>query len=215
MERAPHSGRRLLWAAAAAVLVHTIESAVAVAALHVPVTTEIDSEEYVLTTDNTMKGNGFSLECEPPFRPTALRTPGHLVLDIPIRASSFGNDVCAVVVSKALLIGTVLLLIGIGKELSLPRVGIIGAILLLFVPTVLYYSLLPYSTEIHYLFYCTLMFYGAVLYGVRGNRWGLLAAALASALAMLLRPSRCSPSSPTSGRRYSYLSSWVGQSAGD
>jgi hypothetical protein len=172
----------------AAVLLQTALSLVGFLAFDLPVSSEIDSVEYIKTADNILASHGFSIENTPPWMPNGFRTPGHLILNIPLRVFSFGSDLLALLISRIFLFGAGLLVVKLAVSFGLSSLASYAGALFVLMPSLSYYSLLPYSTELPYVIACGVFFLATVNYLEHARQRDLLVLGLVSAYALLLRP---------------------------
>ena len=180
--------RRFLYLFLTAFLLQATVSVSAYLLYGVPVSTEVDSVEYIRTADNVLAGNGFSIEDTAPWRPNAFRTPGPLLINIPLRILSFDNDLLSIILSRLLLLVVAVLVIDLAFRLGLSSYALVAGTFFVLMPSITYYSLLPYSTEMPYTAACGLLFVGSLAYLNQG-RWGpLVLIGLAAMYALYLRP---------------------------
>ena len=135
--------------------------------LNVPVSTEVDSIEYIRTADNILAGHGFSIEDTQPWRPNAYRTPGPLLINIPLRFLSFKNDLLAIIISRLVLLGAAVLVIRLASRLGLSAFALLAGMFFVLMPSMAYYSLLPYSTETAYAVASGLLFVASLSFLTR------------------------------------------------
>jgi hypothetical protein len=154
----------------------------------VPVSSEVDSVEYIRTADNVLAGNGFSIELTAPWKPYAFRTPGPLLINIPLRILSFKSDLLAIIISRLLLLAGAVLTIYLASRLGLSSFSMLAATFFVAMPSMAYYSLLPYSTETPYAVACGLLFASSLAYLNRGTWKPLAVIGLAAMYALWLRP---------------------------
>lgn len=152
-----------------------------------PISTVADAWDYVGITDNLLAGHGFAIERKFPWRPDGSRTPGMLLINIPLRVLFPHNDFYAALASRVvlILIGVIVGVIAI-RILDNPYALLAGAILIL-TPSVSYYTINPFETELHYLLALSALFLGALIAFTR-RIVGLMVVVVASSYAMLLRP---------------------------
>src|SRR5438105_1199552 len=112
------SRRVLLISFVAALLLQTAATLGAIVFLELPISTGWDNEEYIHTADNVLAAHSFSIEDAPPFRPNGFRTPGPLILNVPLRLLSFKNDIAAVLISRLVVFLGGLLCVAIAAQLS-------------------------------------------------------------------------------------------------
>jgi hypothetical protein len=156
--------------------------------LNVPVSTEIDSVEYIRTADNILAGHGFSIEDTPPWKPNAFRTPGPLLINIPLRILSFKNDLLAIIISRLVLLGSAVLVIQFANRLGLSTFALLAGMFFVLMPSMAYYSLLPYSTETVYAVACGLLFVASLEFLTQGRWPRILLIGLSAMYALYLRP---------------------------
>ena len=180
--------RPLLIAFATALLLQTAATVGALLFMQLPVSTEIDSVEYITTADNVLERGRFSIEHGPPYRPNAFRTPGPLLFNIPLRVLSFKNDLAAVLISRLVLLLAAYLCVRNAVEMGLGELALLAGPLLILTPTMFYYSMLPYSTELPYSAVCNLLQLGTFLFLNKTRRIGGALIGLSAAYALLLRP---------------------------
>jgi hypothetical protein len=172
----------------AALLLQAMISVGAVVLYDVPVSTETDSVEYITTAENVLRGNGFSIEHTAPWRPNAYRTPGPLLTNIPLRILSFNSDVLAIIISRLILLGAALLVIRLASQLGLSSFAFLAGTFFVLMPSIGYYTILPYSTETPYSAACGLLFVATLAY-LTQDRWEpLMLIGLAAMYALYLRP---------------------------
>ena len=172
----------------AALLLQTAAMIVGIVFLALPISSEEDSVEYIRTADNVVAVHRFSIEQAPPFRPNGFRTPGPLFLNIPLRLLSFKNDIVAALISRLMLILGGVLCVAIAADLRIDKYALLAGTLYILAPTMFYYSMLAYSTELPYSIACGLLELGTVLYLSKGNRGGVVLILLSSLYALWLRP---------------------------
>jgi hypothetical protein len=156
--------------------------------LNIPVSTEVDSVEYIRTADNILDRHGFSIEDTSPWRPNAFRTPGPLLINIPLRILSFKNDLLAIIISRLVLLGAAILVIQLAHRLGLSSFALLAGMFFVLMPSMAYYSLLPYSTETAYAVACGLLFVASLVFLAQGRRKSILLIGLSSMYALYLRP---------------------------
>jgi hypothetical protein len=182
------SRRVLLIFFVAALLLQTAATIGAIVFLELPISTETDSVEYINTADNVLARGAFSIEDAPPFRPNAFRTPGPLILNIPLRLLSFKNDIAAALITRLVLFLAAYLCVLNAAQLGIKDHALLAGSLLILTPTMFYYSMLAYSTELPYSVVCNLLLLGTVLYLNKANKLGGLLIGLSALYALLLRP---------------------------
>ncbi len=117
-----------------------LQAAVSVAAYllyDVPVSTEIDSVEYIRTADNVVAGHGFSIEDTAPWKPNAFRTPGPLLTNIPLRILSFKSDLLAIIISRLLLLVAAVLVIHLASRLGLSSFALVAGTFFVLAPSMI------------------------------------------------------------------------------
>lgn len=187
--RHPLANRRIMAISfVAALLLQTAAMIVGIVFLGLPVSSEIDSVEYIRTADNVVAAHSFSIDQAPPFRPNGFRTPGPLVLNIPLRVLSFKNDIAAALISRLVLVFGAFLCAAIATELGIGKYALLTGTLYILAPTMFYYSMLVYSTELPYSIACGLLELGTILYLSKGSRGGVVLILLSSLYALWLRP---------------------------
>jgi len=135
-----------------------------------------------------LAGNGFSIEDTAPWRPNAFRTPGPLLINIPLRILSFKSDLLAIIFSRLVLLGAALLVIELASRVGLSSFALVAGTFFVLAPSMAYYSLLPYSTETSYTAACGLLFVASLAYLTQGKRGPLVLIGLAAMYALYLRP---------------------------
>jgi hypothetical protein len=168
-----------------------LQAAMSVAAhflFNVSVSTEVDSVEYIRTADNILAGHGFSIEDRPPWRPNAFRTPGPLLINIPLRVLSFRNDLLAIIVSRLALLYAAVLTVKLAAQYGLLHYAWLAATFFILMPSIFYYSLLPYSTEIPYAIASGLLFVASLGFLAQGNWQSLLLIGFSAMYTFYLRP---------------------------
>ena len=120
------SRRVLLILFAAALLLQSAATIGAVLFLELPISTGWDEQDYIRTADNVVAAHSFSIEDAPPFRPNGFRTPGPLLLNIPLRLLSFKNDTAAALISRFVVFLGGLLCVTIATELSVGKCALAG-----------------------------------------------------------------------------------------
>src|SRR5258706_12752963 len=144
------SRRLQLWCLLGALLLQAGATLGALLFFDLPVSTDIDSVEYINSADNVLSRGTLSIEGAPPYRPSGFRTPGPLLLDIPLRVLSFRNDTAAVLISRGVVALSALLCVLNAGLIGLDALALLAGALLILTPTMFYYSMLPYSTELPY-----------------------------------------------------------------
>jgi hypothetical protein len=180
--------RVLLMLFVAALLFQTGATIGAIVFLQLPISTGWDNEEYIRTADNVLAGHGFSIEDAPPFRPNGFRTPGPLLLNMPLRLLSHNSDIAAALISRMALSLGALLCVLVAVQLSLGKYALLTGSLFILTPTMFYYSMLAYSTELPYAVACGLLEAGTILYLSKASHAGLTLIGLSSLYALYLRP---------------------------
>jgi hypothetical protein len=180
--------RIMVISSVAALLLQATVMIVGIVFLALPISTEEDSVEYIRTADNVVAVHSFSIEQAPPFRPNGFRTPGPLLLNIPLRLLSFKNHIVAALISRFVLILGGFLCVAIAVQLGVDKFALLAGTLYILTPTMFYYSMLAYSTELPYSIACGLLELGTVLYLSKGNRGGIVLILLSSLYALWLRP---------------------------
>lgn len=184
----PHGRRAVLVLFGAVLFLQTAATIGAIVFLHLRISTEGDSLEYVRTADNVTAGHGFSIENAPPFRPNGFRTPGPLFLNIPLRLLSFRNDIVAALITRLVLFLAGFLCVVNAAQLGLDRYALLAGPLFILTPTMFYYSILAYSTELPYSVGCGLLALGTFLYLDKGRRIGGILIGLSALYVLYLRP---------------------------
>jgi 4-amino-4-deoxy-L-arabinose transferase-like glycosyltransferase len=179
---------RLLYLFLTAFMLQATVSVIAYLLYDVPVSTEVDSVEYIRTADNVLAGNGFSIEDVPPWGPNAFRTPGPLLINVPLRILTFESDLLAIIISRLVLLGAALSVIDLALRLGLSSFALLAGTFFVLMPSIAYYSLLPYSTETPYVAACGLLFVGSLAFLTTGKWGSLLLIGLAAMYALYLRP---------------------------
>ena len=152
-----------------------------------PISNFEDSWQYVGITDNVLAGHGFAIEREFPWRPDGTRTPGMLLINIPLRVLWRGQDLHAALASR-LILALAALIVGIIAARTLrSSSGFLAGAALIVTPSISYYTITPFETELHYLLALSLLFLGTLIASSR-RLVGLLLVATASGYALLLRP---------------------------
>ena len=172
----------------AALVLQTAATIGAILFLDLPISTEIDSVEYIHTADNVLAGRGFSIEDAPPFRANAFRTPGPLILNIPLRLLSFRNDIAAALISRLVLLLAAYVCALNAAQMGLNKLALLAGSLFILTPNMFYYSMLAYSTELPYSLACGVLQLGTFLYLSKANRTGAILIGLSAMYALLLRP---------------------------
>src|ERR1700687_3251351 len=121
--------RLLLISFFAALLLQTAAMMAAIVFMSLPISTEEDSVEYIRTADNVVAVGRFSIDVAPPFRPNGFRTPGPLVLNIPLRLLSFKNDTAAALISRLALILGAFLCVAIAREFGIGKYALLAGTL--------------------------------------------------------------------------------------
>jgi len=183
-----HTRRVLLILFVAALLLQTAATIGAMFFLDLPISTGWDNEDYIRTADNTLAAHSFSVENAPPFRPNGFRTPGPLVLNIPLRLLSFKNDIAAALISRFVVFLAGLLCVIIAAELSVGKYALLAGPMFILSPTTFYYGMLAYCTELPYAVVCGLLALGAVLYLNKAKGGGAVLIGLSALYALYLRP---------------------------
>jgi len=173
---------------AAALLLQTAATVGALVFLNLPISTETDSVEYINTADNVLARGRFSIETAPPFRPSGFRTPGPLVLNIPLRILSFRSDLAAALITRLVVLLAACLCVLNAAQLGVGDYALLAGPLLILTPTMFYYSMLPYSTELPYSVVCNALQLGTLLYLNKADRLGATLIGLSALYALLLRP---------------------------
>jgi hypothetical protein len=180
--------RTLLMSFVAALLLQTAATIGAFVFLDLPISTEADSVEYIRTADNVVAVHSFSIETAAPFRPNGFRTPGPLILNIPLRLLSFKNDFAAALISRIVLFLGAILCVSIAAQLRVDKYALMAGTLFILTPTMFYYSMLCYSTELPYAVACGFLELGTILYLTKANRAGAILIGVSSLYALYLRP---------------------------
>jgi len=171
-----------------ALLLQATVSVVVQCLFNVPVSTEIDSVEYIRTADNILAGHGFSIEDTAPWNPNAYRTPGALLINIPLRILSFKNDLLAIIIGRLVLVGAAVLVIQLASRLGLSAFAWLAGMFFVLMPSMAYYSLLPYSTETAYAVASGLLFVASLAFLTQGTWRSMLLIGLSAMYALYLRP---------------------------
>jgi hypothetical protein len=172
----------------AALLLQTAATIGALVYLDLPISTEYDSVEYINTADNVLARGRFSIEDAPPFRPNGFRTPGPLLINITLRLLSFKNDIAVALISRLLVLLAALLGVAYAAQLGVDEHALLAGPLLILTPTMFYYSMLAYSTELPYALVSISLQLGTVLYLNNASRVGVLMIGLSALYALYLRP---------------------------
>jgi hypothetical protein len=182
------SRRALLICFVTALLLQTAATIGAIVFFGLPISTEIDSVEYINTADNVLARGSFSIEEAPPFRPNGFRTPGPLILNIPLRILSLKNDMAAALITRLVLFLAAILCVLNASQLGLKSYALLAGPLFVLTPTMFYYSMLPYSTELPYSVACNLLQLGTFLYLGKARTLGGVLIGFSALYALLLRP---------------------------
>jgi len=182
------SRRMLLILFVAALLLQSAATIGAIFFLGLPISTGWDNEDYIRTADNVLAAHTFSVEDAPPFRPNGFRTPGPLVLNVPLRLLSFRHDIAAALISRVVVFLGGLLCVIIATKLNLGKYALLAGPLFILSPTVFYYSMLAYHTELPYAVVCSLLALGTILYLSKTNRVGAFLVGVSALYALYLRP---------------------------
>jgi hypothetical protein len=159
----------------------------AVRVVQYPISAAPDAWEYVGITDNVLAGHGFAVERTFPWRPDGARTPGMLFVNIPLRRLFPNHDLYAALASRIVL-ALIGIMVGImAMQLLANPYGLLAGAILILTPSVSYYTINPFETELHYLLALSGLFLGISLAFTR-RLVGVLVVVVASGYAMLLRP---------------------------
>lgn len=158
-----------------------------VGVMRFPISSDRDSFEYVGITDNLLAGHGFAVEPNSPWRPDGSRTPGMLLINLPLRVFSEKNDLSAALAGRLALLSAALVVGILGVRVLGNAYGWLACCFLLITPSIVYYTINPYETELHYLLALSLLFFGISLTSTH-RAAGVIVATVSSAYAMLLRP---------------------------
>jgi hypothetical protein len=135
----------------------------AVSVVQYSISTDRDAYEYVGITDNWLAGHGFAVEREFPWRPDGARTPGMLFINAPLRWLCPDRDLLAALAARVVL-AVIGVLVGVMAMPTLQNpYGLLAGALLIVTPSVGYYTINPFVTELHYLLAFTLLFLGLSL----------------------------------------------------
>jgi hypothetical protein len=159
----------------------------AVSVARYPISTVADARGYISITDNVLAGHGFAMERTFPWRPDGARTPGMLLINMPLRVLFPDHDLYAVLASRVVLALTGVIVGVMAMQILHNHYGLLAGAILILAPSVSYYTINPYETEMHYLLALSVLFLGIALAFTR-RIVGLLAIVVASGYAMLLRP---------------------------
>jgi hypothetical protein len=159
----------------------------AVSIVQYPISTTPDAWAYVGVTDNLLAGHGFASERTFPWRPDGTCTPGMLLINIPLRWLFPAHDLYAALASRVVLALTGLIVGMITMQILDNPYGLLAGAILILTPSVNYYTINPFETELHYLLALSVLFLGISL-AFTHRRVGLLIVVVASGYAMLLRP---------------------------
>jgi hypothetical protein len=183
------SRHKLLILFIVALLLQTAATMGAILFLNLSISTGWDEQDYIRTADNVLAARSFSIENAPPFRPNGFRTPGPLVLNIPLRLLSFKSDIAAALISRfVVFLGAVLCVI-IAAELSVDdKYTLLAGPLFILSPAIFYYSMLAYNTELPYAVACGLLALGTLRYLNKANTAFIIVISLSALYALYLRP---------------------------
>ena len=184
----PPSRNVLLILFAASLLLQTAATVGALVFLDLPVSTETDSVEYINAADNVLARGRLSIESVPPYRPSGFRTPGPNLLNIPLRVLSGRSDLAAALITRLVVLLAACLCVLNAAQLAVGEYSLLAGPLLILTPTMFYYSMLPYSTELPYSVACNVLQLGTLLYLSKASRVGAALIGLSSLYALLLRP---------------------------
>lgn len=159
----------------------------AVAVVQTPISTVADASQYIRITDNVLAGHGFAIERVFPWRPDGSRTPGMLLINIPLRVLFPGHDLYAALASRIVLALSGVIVGVITMQLLGNPYGLLAGAILILIPSVSYFTINPFETELHYLLALSVLFLGISLAFTR-RIVGLLIVIAASSYAILLRP---------------------------
>jgi uncharacterized membrane protein len=151
-----------------------------------------DTIEYVRIADNVIAGRGYSAEADAPWRPTASRTPGMAVTNIPLRYFLAGSDALVTMVGKLILLAAALLTAVFARYYLESGWASLAAVVLAVIPSVAYYGINPYSTQPLYLLSFAAVYAGMVLV-MQGSRYGAPLVGAASLYAISVRPAALFP----------------------
>ena len=151
-----------------------------------------DSAEYIALADNILQGNGYSTEKEAPYLPNGSRPPGTLVLNLPFRFLFSQHDALAIVTAKIVLLAAALLVVAVAAFFVDGSFAILTGALLTIIPSVMYYSVTPYSSSLPYLLSITAIFASCSVV-LRSGKFGYLLLLISSAYSMAIRPAALFP----------------------
>ena len=146
-----------------------------------------DSGSYLRTAGNVLEGNGFSQSEEPPFAPSALRTPTY-PLFLALAIYLFGHSPAAIAALQVLVdVASVFLVTLIGRRLFSEGAALLAGLLYALSLVAIVHSVFV-LTETLFTFLILGAVASLVFYSVGQRKRWLLLAGILSGLAMLCRP---------------------------
>jgi hypothetical protein len=189
LTRSQNSRHTFLTFFIASLLLQTAATIGAILFLHLSISTGWDEQDYLRTADNVVAAHGFSIDNSPPFRPNGFRTPGSLLLDIPLRILSFKNDIAAVLISRLVVLLGGFLCVIIAADFGVDhKYALLAGPLFVLSPSMFYYSMLAYNTELPYSVVCGMLAVGTLRYLGQANRAFGILIGMSALYALYLRP---------------------------